>query len=60
MYALFFMYGVLTTIASVIAACAALAIAKQNSIDIEDENKFIIITSTTMVIIIATIIAMNE
>lgn len=55
-----FMYGVLTTIASVIAACAVLAIAKQNSIDIEDENKFIIITSTTMVIIIATIIAMNE
>lgn len=55
-----FMYGVLTTVASVIAACAVLTIAKQNSIDIEDENKFIIITSTTMVIIIATIIAMNE
>lgn len=55
-----FMYGVLTTMASVIAACAALAIAKQNSIEIKDENKFIIITSTAMIVLIAMIIAMNE
>lgn len=60
MNALMFMYGVLTTVASVIAACAALSIAKQNSIEIKDENKFILITSTTMVVIIAMIIAMNE
>lgn len=60
MYALFFMYGVLTTIASVIAACATLAIAKQHSVDIKDENKFVMIVSTIMIVLIAMTIAMNE
>lgn len=60
MNTLFFMYGVLTTIASVMAACTSLNIAKQNAIDIKDENKFVLIVSSIMIVIIAMIIAMNE
>lgn len=60
MYALMFMFGVLTTVGSVIAAYVALSIAKQNDIPIKDEGRFIMFASSIMIVTTAMIIAMNE